>query len=153
MLPLKKLVDSGTIRIIDLVVLHKDGDGTVTTVELEGLDPDEAALFSDLDGDVMGLLNEEDIAFAGAALAPGNSAAILVWEDLWVSGFARDVEDAGGQVVGHDAAARGPSETGHPDRGRVRGAEGQDPRQLTPGSSPARSGYAAASRLSTVDAG
>jgi hypothetical protein len=106
-LPLKKLVDSGTIRIIDLVVLHKDGDGIVTTVELEGLDPDEAALFSDLDGDVMGLLNEEDIAFAGAALAPGNSAAILVWEDLWVSGFAREVEEAGGQVVGHDKVPDG----------------------------------------------
>jgi hypothetical protein len=100
--PLKKLVDSGTIRIIDLVVLHKDNDGVVTAVELEGLDPDEAALFEDLDGDVLGLLNEDDIAFAGEALAPGNGAAILVWEDLWVSAFTRSVEDAGGRVVGHD---------------------------------------------------
>ena len=101
-LPLKKLVDSGTIRIIDLVVLHKDSAGIVTALELEGLEPDEAALFEDLDGDVLGLLNEEDIAFAGEALAPGNSAAILVWEDLWVSAFAQSVEDAGGRVVGHD---------------------------------------------------
>ena len=106
-LPLKKLVDSGTIKIIDLVVLHKDGDGTVTTLELEGLDPDEAALFSDLDGDVMGLLNEEDLVIAGEALAPGHSAAILVWEDLWVSGFVRDVEAAGGRLVGHDKVPDG----------------------------------------------
>ena len=101
-LPLKKLVDSGTIRIIDLVVLHKDSEGVVTALELEGLEPDEAALFEDLDGDVLGLLNEEDLALAGEELAPGNGAAILVWEDLWVSAFARAVEEAGGRLVGHD---------------------------------------------------
>jgi hypothetical protein len=100
--PLKKLVDSGTIRIMDLVVLHKDSDGVVTALELEGLKPDEAALFEDLDGDVLGLLNEDDIASAGEALAPDSSAAILVWEDLWVSAFAQAVGEAGGWLVGHD---------------------------------------------------
>ncbi|HEV2537108.1 MAG TPA: DUF6325 family protein [Streptosporangiaceae bacterium] len=101
-LPLKKLVDSGTIRIIDLVVLHKDSEGVVTAVELEGLEPDEAELFADLDGDVLGLLNDEDIAFAAEALAPGSGAAILVWEDLWISAFAQSVQEAGGRLVGHD---------------------------------------------------
>ena len=77
--PLKQLVEAGTIRIIDLLVLHKDGDGTVAALELEGLEPDEAALFGDLDGDVLGLLNESDIAFTGDTLTPGSSAAVLVW--------------------------------------------------------------------------
>ena len=66
---LKRLVDSGTIQIIDLVVLHKNSDGIVTALELEGLEPDEAALFADLDGEVLGLLNQDDIAFDGKALA------------------------------------------------------------------------------------
>jgi hypothetical protein len=79
MQPLKRLADSGMVRIIDLVVLHKDNDGVVTALELEGLEPDEAALFDDLDGDVLGLLNDDDITFAGEALAPGSSAAVLVW--------------------------------------------------------------------------
>ncbi len=99
--PLKELVDAGTIRIIDLVVLHKDGDGAVVALELEGLETDEAALFGDLDGDVLGLLNEGDIAFAGDTLAPGSSAAVLVWENLWVTRFASTVEEAGGWLAGH----------------------------------------------------
>jgi len=49
---LKRLVDSGTIRIIDLVVLHKNSDGIVAALEHEGLEPDEAALFADLDGEL-----------------------------------------------------------------------------------------------------
>ncbi len=100
--PLRKLVDSGTIRIIDLVVLHKDSDGAVAALELDGLEPDEAALFDDLDGDVLGLLNEQDIALAGEALAPGSSAAVLVWEDLWVTSFGQAVQEAGGWLVAHD---------------------------------------------------
>jgi len=99
---LKRFADAGTIRIIDLVVLHKDDDGVVTALELEGLEPDEAALFEDLDGDVLGLLNQDDIAFAGAALAPGSSAAVLVWEDTWVTAFGQAVKDAGGWVVAND---------------------------------------------------
>ena len=66
---LKRLVDSGTIQIIDLVVLHKNSDGIVTALELDGLEPDEAASFADLDGEVLGLLNQDDIAFDGKALA------------------------------------------------------------------------------------
>ena len=99
---LKRLVDSGTVRIIDLVVLHKNDDGIVTALELEGLEPDEAALFADLDGDVLGLLNGDDIAFAGEALAAGSSAAVLVWEDTWVTAFGQAVKDAGGWVVAND---------------------------------------------------
>ena len=99
---LKRLVDSGTIQIIDLVVLHKNSDGIVTALELEGLEPDEAALFADLDGEVLGLLNQDDIAFAGEALASGSSAAVLVWEDTWVTGFGQAVMDAGGRVVAND---------------------------------------------------
>ena len=99
---LKRLVDSGTIRIIDLVVLHKNSDGIVTALELEGLEPDEAALFADLDGEVLGLLNQDDIAFAGEALAPGSSAAVLVWEDTWVTAFGQAVKDAGGWVAAND---------------------------------------------------
>ena len=99
---LKRLADSGTIRIIDLVVLHKDDDGVVTALELEGLEPDEAALFEDLDGVVLGLLNQDDIVFAGDALAPGSSAAVLVWEDTWVTAFGQAVKDVGGWVVAND---------------------------------------------------
>jgi hypothetical protein len=99
---LQKLVASGTIRIIDLIVVHKDSAGTVTTLELEGLDPDEAAPFDDLDGDVLGLLSEADIALASEALEPNSAAALLVWEDTWATAFAEAVREADGWVVAHD---------------------------------------------------
>lgn len=63
---LAKLVDTGTIHIIDLLVVHKDADGTVHAVELDALDPDEAGPFEHLDGEVMGLLSHDDITLAAA---------------------------------------------------------------------------------------
>ena len=102
MQPLKRLADSGMVRIIDLVVLHKDSDGVVTALELEGLEPDEAALFDDLDGDVLGLLNDDDITFAGEALAPGQQRCRPGLEDTWATAFGQAVKQAGGWVVAND---------------------------------------------------
>ena len=102
MQPLKRLADSGMVRIIDLVVLHKDNDGVVTALELEGLEPDEAALFDDLDGDVLGLLNDDDITFAGEALAPGQQRCRPGLEDTWATAFGQAVKQAGGWVVAND---------------------------------------------------
>ena len=76
---LAKLIDSGTVRIIDLVFILKDGDGNVTTFEFDQLE--ELAPFSTLEGEISGLINQEDVAYAADALEPNTSAAILMWED------------------------------------------------------------------------
>ena len=60
---LGKLVESGTIRILDLVFITKDADGNVAAIEFE--DHDDVALFAALDGEVGGLISEEDIEYAG----------------------------------------------------------------------------------------
>lgn len=104
---LAQLVDSGTVRIIDLLVVHKDADGVASAVELDALDPDELALFEHLDGEVTGVLSDEDVALAAADLAPGSTAGLLVWENVWATTFAAAVRDAGGRVV---AAERVPHE-------------------------------------------
>src|SRR3712207_5770257 len=72
------LVDRGIIRILDLVFLRKDEDGTVTTltqVDLDRMRVLEAALF---DGAASGLLGPDDVAEAAAALEPGTAAGVLV---------------------------------------------------------------------------
>ncbi len=93
------LVRSGLIRIIDLVFIHKDEDGSVTAVELEDADPEEAGQLSGLPCDIPGLLSDEDVDKVGEVLEPNSSAALLVWENVWAAPFAGAVRRAGGQLV------------------------------------------------------
>jgi hypothetical protein len=92
------LVDRGLIRILDLAFLVKDEDGTIAAVEISDLG-DEVAELSIFEGASTGLLDEEDHAEAGAALEPGTSAALLVYENTWAAPFATAVRRSGGQLV------------------------------------------------------
>jgi hypothetical protein len=91
-----KLIDEGTVRIIDLVFIMKDAEGNVTTFEFDELE--ELAPFATLQGEVGSFVNDEDIDYAAAALAPDSSAALLVWEDSWATELALAVRGAGGVV-------------------------------------------------------
>jgi hypothetical protein len=91
------LIDSGTIRILDLIFIGKDDAGDVVAFEFDQLDELEA--FAGLEGEIGGFLSDEDVAYAGAALEPGSSAALLVWEDLWAAPFATAVRDSGGVIL------------------------------------------------------
>lgn len=101
------LVENGTIHIIDLLFIKKDADGNVSSFELPDLDADEASPFDELDGDVDGLVSEEDVAEAAQLLAPESSAALLVFENVWAEHFTTAVRNANGRVV---ANARIPME-------------------------------------------
>jgi Family of unknown function (DUF6325) len=92
------LVDRGLIRILDLAFLMKGEDGTVAAVEIAdvGGEVAELAIF---EGASSGLLDDEDIDLAGAALEPGTSAALLVYENTWAGPFAAAVRRSGGQLV------------------------------------------------------
>lgn len=96
------IVDSGAVRILDLVIVHSDAAGTVTSAELGQLDADELAAFDTLDGDVLGLLSEQDIPIVGAELPPGSTALVVLWENRWAAGFAQAVRAAGGVLLTHD---------------------------------------------------
>jgi hypothetical protein len=91
------LVESGTIRILDLIFIGKDADGSVVAFEIDELDG--VAGFEELDGDVGGLIGSEDIEYAAAALEPNSSAALLIWEDLWAAPFAEAVRNSNGVLL------------------------------------------------------
>ncbi len=95
---LAALVEQGLVRIIDLVFIAKDVDGTVIGFEFEDI-PGDIAELMELEGEAGTLLSEEDIELAGAGLAPGSSAAVLVWEDVWATGFAEAVKRCGGELI------------------------------------------------------
>jgi hypothetical protein len=93
------LVDQGLVRILDLVFVRKDTDGSVAGLELKDLDGDGELDMSVFEGASSGLLGDEDIQEAGNVLMPGSSAGILVYENLWAAPFAAAVRRSGGQLV------------------------------------------------------
>ena len=76
-----KLVASDTVRILDLVFVAKDEQGDTISLEFDQMD--ELAAFNDIDGEVGGLVNMEDLDHVAANLPEGNSALVILWEDLW----------------------------------------------------------------------
>ena len=100
---LAELVESNTIRILDLVLILKDEEGNVAAIELADLDPeDEAAAMSDISEVDAGLLNEDDIALAAESLEPNSSAGLLVFENVWATRFAEAVSNADGVLVANE---------------------------------------------------
>ena len=95
---LAELVESGTIRIIDIAFVGKDEDGAVGAFELTELDPDVREGLENLGVEVTGLFNEDDLMAAAEELEPNSSAALLVWEDVWAKQVAQAMRDAGGEV-------------------------------------------------------
>jgi hypothetical protein len=94
---LGKLIDSGTIRVLDLVFVGKRADGSVVVFEFDQLD--ELAPYAELDAEAGGLISEADIAHAATALEPGSSAAVLIWEDTWATEFADALRGSGGVLL------------------------------------------------------
>ncbi|WP_300016671.1 DUF6325 family protein [Pseudonocardia sp.] len=96
------LVDAGTIAILDLLIVAKDADGAVSAVELGELDAEQLAAFDALDGDVLGLLSEQDVPIVGEEVPPGSTALVVLWENVWAAAFAQTVRAAGGVLLTHD---------------------------------------------------
>jgi uncharacterized protein DUF6325 len=92
------LVDRGIIRILDIALMVKGDDGSVAAVDLGEINGDGAG-FSDFEGAASGLLTPEDLVEAAAALEPGTSAAVLVWENRWAAPVAIALRRSGGQLV------------------------------------------------------
>ena len=92
------LVDRGIIRIIDIAFMRKLEDGTIDTLDLGALDGDSGG-FSEFEGASSGLLSQEDLEEAAAALNPGTTAAVLVWENRWAAPVAIALRRSGGQLV------------------------------------------------------
>ncbi|HEX7278230.1 MAG TPA: DUF6325 family protein [Solirubrobacterales bacterium] len=92
------LVNRGLIRILDLAFVTKDEDGAVAGIELADLG-DGASGLEVFEGASSGLLSGDDLEEAAAALEPGTSAAILVFENTWAAPFATAVRRSGGQLV------------------------------------------------------
>jgi hypothetical protein len=93
------LVDRGIIRVLDLVFLRKDLDGTVTVLAVGDVDGDGTLDLAVFEGASSGLLGDDDVREAAEALAPGSAGGILVYENLWAAPLARTLRRDGAQLV------------------------------------------------------
>ena len=100
------LVARGLIRILDLLFIAKDEEGNVAALNIADLGGEVAEL-SIFEGASSGLLGDDDVEQAGGVLAPGTSAALLVFENSWAAPFASAVRRSGGELV---ASGRIPAE-------------------------------------------
>lgn len=96
---LMDLVDRGVVRVLDLAFVAKADDGTVTGIDLRELDATGDFDVTVLEGASSGLLGDDDLAEAAAALAPGAAAGVLVYENAWAAPFASALRRGGGQLV------------------------------------------------------
>jgi Family of unknown function (DUF6325) len=94
---LVRLVNSGTIRLIDVLILTKSEDGTVDAMELS--DIGELGELQALEAQLAELLAEEDVENLAAAMDPGSTAGVLIWENLWAAPFAAAARRSGGQLI------------------------------------------------------
>ena len=93
------LVDRGIVRILDLVFVSKDLDGSVKGIAIADFDDDGELDLAVFEGASSGLISDDDIEEAGGILEPGSSAGILVYENVWAGPFAAAVRRGGGQLV------------------------------------------------------
>jgi hypothetical protein len=94
---LRAMAGSGTIRVIDVLILTKAADGTVEATDLS--DSGELGELRVLAAELGELLAADDVDHLAAAMQPGSTAGVLIWENLWAAPFASAVRRSGGQLI------------------------------------------------------
>ena len=94
---LLELVNAGTIRVIDILIMTKNEGGTVDANELS--DVGELGELQALEAELADLLAAEDVENLAAAMDPGSTAGVLIWENLWAAPFASAARRSGGQLI------------------------------------------------------
>ena len=94
---LLSLVDAGTIRVIDVLILTKDENGSIEAAELSDLA--DLGPLQTIEAQLAELLAEDDVVNLAAAMDPGSTAGVLIWENLWAAPFASAARRAGGQLI------------------------------------------------------
>ena len=96
---LNAIQEKGLIRVVDLLFVMKDTDGTVTVREVSELGDEELAAYDGIAGDLMGLFTAEDVEQLAEEIPPGTSAVVVLLEHTWAIGLTEAVRRAGGMLL------------------------------------------------------
>ncbi|HEX8854116.1 MAG TPA: DUF6325 family protein [Thermoleophilaceae bacterium] len=94
-----ELVERNVVRVVDMVFVQKDEDGSVIALEVEDLDADVAAGYRSIGQDLVKVLNEDDVNIISDGLVPGSSVLLVVWENVWAARLSHAVRAANGRVL------------------------------------------------------
>jgi hypothetical protein len=93
------LVEQGIIRVLDVMFVQKNEDGTFSGFEAKDLNEDSVGDFSVFDGASSGLLGDADAAMAADSIDPGVAAVMILYENKWAAPFAAAVRRNGGVLI------------------------------------------------------
>ncbi len=96
---LQALRDKGLVRIVDLLFVQKDKDGTVSVREVSDLNEEEARRYGPIAGDLHDLVTLEDVEDVAGKLPNNSSAAIALLEHIWAARLRDTILKAGGEVL------------------------------------------------------
>lgn len=94
---LVRLHDAGIIRVMDVLIIAKDADGSIEAMELSDLP--ELGELQRLEAQLVQTLAEDDVVHLAAAMDPGSVAGVLIYENLWAAPFGSAMRRAGGQLI------------------------------------------------------
>ena len=94
---LLRLVDAGTIRVVDILILDKNEDGSVDATEFS--DIEQLGELQTIEAELADLLSADDVDHLAASMEPGSTAGVLIWENLWAAPFASAARRSGGQLI------------------------------------------------------
>ena len=93
------LVDRGIIRVLDVMFVVKNADGTFSGFEAKDLESEQVGDLTIFEGASSGLLSDDDVSAAADAIDPGAAAVMIVYENRWAAPFAAAVRRNGGHVL------------------------------------------------------
>ena len=93
------LVDRGVIRVLDLLFVARDTDGSTRAIELQDIDNDGSLDLAMFEGASSGVLDDSDLADAASVIEPGSSAGVLLFENRWATSFTQALRRGGAQLV------------------------------------------------------
>ena len=96
---LKELIEGGLIRVVDILFLTKDEEGTATVLEINDLDDDDFSQFDPVVSDITALLTPEDAQWLAESFEPNTSAAVMLFENTWATKFRDALVNANGELV------------------------------------------------------
>ena len=93
------LAERGIVRYVDIVLVYKDEEGAIATLELNDLEPELYEAFVPMGEHVSSLFTNDDLAIAASKLPSNSAALLLLWENLWVANLRQAIVDSGGELV------------------------------------------------------
>ena len=96
---LQRLAGEGTIRVLDVMAVMKDEDGSVITLDIEDQAPEVKDALGFIETGTRGMFDSEDADLLKEGMVPGSAVVALAIEHAWAIGLRKALAGVGGEVA------------------------------------------------------